>query len=142
MMYVLKPTRRQSMDRNTATGRQQAGFSLMELLVVLVLIALLAAVVTPVVTKSIPRARESTLKENLFIMRKAIDDYYADKQHYPESLQILVEEKYLRYIPNDPITETKQQWSVVNAESEQGGIIDVHSESDKVSSEGTPYNQW
>jgi general secretion pathway protein G len=130
------------MDRHTATGRQQSGFSLMELLVVLVLIALLAAVVTPVVTKSIPRAKESTLKENLFIMRKAIDDYYADKQQYPESLQILVEEKYLRYIPDDPITETRQQWATVNAESEQGGIIDVHSESDKVSSEGTPYNQW
>lgn len=133
------------MVRNTVTGRQQSGFSLMELLIVLVLMALLAGVVTPVVTKSISRAKESTLKENLFVMRKAIDDYYADKGRYPESLDILVEEKYLRHIPDDPITETKQQWAVDYAESAeggQGGIIDVHSESDKESSEGTPYNEW
>lgn len=133
------------MVRNTVTGRQQSGFSLMELLIVLVLMALLAGVVTPVVTKSISRAKESTLKENLFVMRKAIDDYYADKGRYPESLDILVEEKYLRHIPDDPITETKQQWAVDHAESVeggQGGIIDVHSESDKESSEGTPYNEW
>jgi len=115
----------------------------MELLVVLVLIALLASVVTPVVTNSIDRAKESTLKENLFVMRKAIDDYYADRAQYPDSLQTLVEEKYLRKVPNDPITESKQ-WKLVQAQGDsgQGGIIDVHSTADQQSSEGTPYNEW
>lgn len=130
---------------NYATGKRQTGFSLMELLVVLVLIALLASVVTPVVTSSIERARESTLKENLFVMRKAIDDYYADRGEYPASLDSLVEEKYLRRIPDDPITETRRQWKLIHAEGDsggQGGIIDVRSESDKTSREGTPYNEW
>lgn len=132
------------MARHCATGKPAAGFSLMELLVVLVLIALLAAVVTPVVTHSIERAKESTLKENLFVMRKAIDDYYADRGEYPASLASLVEEKYLRRIPEDPIAETRQ-WRLVHAEDNhggQGGIIDVRSESDKQSREGTPYNEW
>lgn len=130
---------------NYATGKRQTGFSLMELLVVLVLIALLASVVTPVVTNSIDRAKESTLKENLFVMRKAIDDYYTDRGEYPASLDSLVEEKYLRRIPDDPITETRRQWKLIHAEGDSGGqsgIIDVRSESDKTSREGTPYNEW
>lgn len=144
MMSGHKPTKRRSMVHNCATGKRQTGFSLMELLVVLVLIALLAAVVTPVVTHSIERAKESTLKENLFVMRKAIDDYYADRGEYPADLASLVEENYLRRIPNDPITERKQ-WKAIHAEGDNGGevgILDVRSESDKTSREGTPYNEW
>lgn len=132
------------MVHNCTTGKRQTAFSLMELLVVLVLIALLAAVVTPVVTNSIERAKESTLKENLFVMRKAIDDFYADRGEYPADLASLVEENYLRRIPDDPITERKQ-WKPIHAEGDNGGevgIIDVRSESDKTSREGTPYNEW
>lgn len=132
------------MVHNCTTGKSQTGFSLMELLVVLVLIALLASIVTPVVTNSIERAKESTLKENLFVMRKAIDDYYADRGAYPAGLETLVEENYLRRIPKDPITE-KKQWALIHVEGEHGGqsgIIDVRSESDKTSREGIPYNEW
>lgn len=115
----------------------------MELLVVLMLIALLASIVTPVVTKSITRAKESTLKENLFIMRKAIDDYYADKGRYPEQLENLRDEKYLRFIPLDPLTE-QSQWDYSYADDEQSapGIIDIHSQSSQQSSDGSYYNAW
>ena len=120
------------------------GFTLMELLVVLLLIALLASIVTPVVTKSIKRAEESTLKEDLFILRKAIDDYYADNGAYPEDLNLLVEKHYIRAIPKDPITDSQDAWIFKRVESEEGasGIIDVHSGSQALSLEGAPYNEW
>ena len=120
------------------------GFTLMELLVVLLLIALLASIVTPVVTKSITRAKESTLKENLFILRKAIDDYYADNGKYPEDLNILKEERYIRNIPKDPITEREETWEFKYSESEEGnrGVIDVHSGSPSLSRDGSLYNEW
>lgn len=119
------------------------GFTIMELLVVLLLIALLASIVTPVVTKSIHRSKEAALKENLFIMRKAIDGYYADNGHYPNELEQLVEQKYLRFIPVDPVTDV-QQWNFSYVESEEHGpgIIDIRSQSSQQAGDGSHYNEW
>ena len=126
----------------TNTGKNK-GFTIMELLVVLMLIALLASIVTPVVTKSIVRANESTLKENLFIMRKAIDDYYTDNGRYPEHLEQLTENKYLRFIPVDPTTDQIQwDFSYTDNEQQTPGIIDIHSQSTKQASDGSNYNEW
>lgn len=120
------------------------GFTMIELLVVLLLIALLASIVTPVVTNTITRAKEATLKENLFVMRKAIDDYYADNGKYPGDLEVLVEMRYIRSIPEDPLTESKDTWQLSNSDSTDGeiGIIDIHSGSEKSAADGTEYNQW
>ena len=125
---------------------RQRGFTLMEMLLVLVLVAIVASLVAPMVTRSVDRAREATLKENLFILRKAIDDYYADAGAYPDELKTLVEKRYIRNIPVDPITE-KKDWKLVRTgeegeEGEEGGIIDVKSSSNKPSAGGKPYNEW
>lgn len=120
------------------------GFTLIELLLVLALIALLASLVAPVVTGSVHRAREATLKENLFILRKAIDDYYADAGAYPAGLEILVEKRYIRKIPVDPITDRRDSWVLVSTEdaSGQSGIIDVRSGSEEKDSAGVAYKEW
>lgn len=122
------------------------GFTLMELLLVLMLIALLASLVMPVVTGSVHRARESTLKENLFTMRKALDDYYADNGGYPAELELLVQKRYLRKIPTDPVTERRDSWTLVRADDDGqgkgGGIIDVRSGSEEKDANGVPYKEW
>ena len=124
--------------------RTARGFTLMELLVVLTLVAVLASLVAPVVSSSILRAKEATLKENLFIMRKAIDDYYADQGDYPGSLQQLVEKRYIRRLPVDPLTDRSDSWVEVRAEEDgkQGGIIDVRSGSEEKSGDGAAYRDW
>jgi len=133
------------MVQNMRLGnRRHHGFSLMELMVVLVLIALLASVVTPIVTKSIKRAEESTLKENLFILRRSIDDYYTDKGKYPESLELLTDEKYIRKIPGDPTLDAEVDWNLILSDGENGevGIIDIKSKSSEISLDGTTYDKW
>lgn len=118
------------------------GFTIMELLLVLMLVALLASLASPVVTKSIHRAKESTLKESLFVLRKAIDDYYADHGQYPEDLQNLVNERYIRKIPLDPLTETATDWKLVREGSSEGRIVDVKTSSQAKAADGTPYQTW
>jgi len=120
------------------------GFTVMELLVVLLLVALLASLVTPLVTGSIHRAKESTLKENLYILRKAIDEYYTDAGAYPEELEALVEKRYIRKVPEDPLTGSKDTWILVHDEGEDGtgGIIDVRSGSEEKAGDGTRYSDW
>ncbi|HLQ26622.1 MAG TPA: prepilin-type N-terminal cleavage/methylation domain-containing protein [Acidiferrobacterales bacterium] len=124
--------------------RAAHGFTLVELLVVLTLIAILASLVAPVVSSSIVRAKEATLKENLFILRKAIDDYYADQGDYPTSLQQLVEKRYIRKPPVDPLTDRSDSWVEVHAEDDgkQGGVIDVRSGSEEKSGDGVAYRDW
>ncbi len=131
----------------TKNGR---GFTLLELLVVMTIIGILAAIAIPNYYNSTRKAREAALREDLFQMRKLIQQFKLDKGRYPQSLQELVEEKYLRAIPVDPITGSADTWEVVQeelsleelAEGKIPGIIDVRSGSDKLSTEGTPYNQW
>ncbi len=135
------------MVRTIVTGekmrkRQGKGFTLVELLLVLVLVALLAGLVMPVATKSVDQARESTLKEDLKVMRKAIDDYYANTGHYPEGIAQLAEKRYIRKVPADPFTESATTWVEAPNQGPGGGIIDVHSGADGKGADGTSYRDW
>jgi len=125
----------------TSAGNKN-GFTLMELMIVLLLLSLLASIVAPMITKSINRAKESSLKEDLFIIRKAIDDYYADKGQYPPELEVLVEERYIRKIPTDPLSG--EVWVLVRSESEdeEQGVMDLHTQEEGSGINGTPYQEW
>jgi general secretion pathway protein G len=124
------------------------GFTLIELLVVLSLIALLAAMAMVQYKNSIRRSEESVLKTNLFRMRDAIDQYYADKGKYPASLDALVSDGYMRGIPDDPITKSRDTWQTVPAEpdpnspSADPGIYDVKSGAQGTALDGSTYADW
>ena len=128
--------------------RHRDGFTLIELLIVMVLLVLLAGVSLAVYGNSVKRGKESALKEDLFQMRKAIDEYYADKGKYPSDLQSLVTEKYLRSIASDPFTGSTDSWQQIPSELDPGnpsaepGIADVKSGSDQTGSDGKPYSEW
>jgi general secretion pathway protein G len=124
------------------------GFTLVELMIVMAIIAILMAVAIPIYSRSIVRAKESVLKNNLFTMRTVIDEYTYDKQKAPQTLNDLVSDGYLRQIPVDPITGTADSWRVIMEDASntvnqsEPGIFDVRSGSDKTSLEGTPYSEW
>lgn len=124
------------------------GFTLIELMVVISLILTLAAMALVQYQNSIRRTREAVLKQDLFRMRDAIDQFYADKNKYPASLDELVTEKYLRTVPEDPFTSSKDTWQTVMSEPDplnptaQPGIYDVKSGSDQTALDGTRYAEW
>jgi general secretion pathway protein G len=119
------------------------GFTLIELLVVLAIIATLLMLAVPRYFSSIDKSKEAVLKENLYQMRDAISKYYGDKGKYPESLETLATEKYLRKVPLDPITDSAATWIIVPPEDpQQGGVYDVRSAAPGNSSEGVPYAEW
>jgi general secretion pathway protein G len=124
------------------------GFTLIELMIVMALIVILASIGLAVHTNSQTRAREAVLKEDLFRLRDAIDQYYADKNMYPASLDALVSEKYLRAIPVDPFTNSADSWQTTMSEidpgnpSAQPGVYDVKSGSDRTSLDGSQYSSW
>ena len=130
------------------TLSRSAGFTLIELMVVMVLIVTLASIGLTVYGNSITRAKEATLKEDLFRMRDAIDQYYADKNKYPASLETLVEEKYMRAVPVDPFTQSADTWQTTTSEPEPGnpsaepGVYDVKSGSEAVALDGSRYADW
>ncbi len=124
------------------------GFTLIEVLVVITLIVVLASMGMASYTNSVRRTREAVLKEDLFRMRDAIDQFYADKTKYPQSLPDLVSEGYLREIPKDPITDSADTWVTVPAESDpnnpaaEPGVYDVKSGSEATAMDGTKYSDW
>ncbi len=128
--------------------RRERGFTLIELLVVIALISILAAMAIVQYRNSIQRTQEATLKTNLFRMRDAIDQYYADKGKYPSSLDALVSEQYLRKIPEDPFTKSADSWQTVPAEPDPGnpsaepGIYDVKSGAPGQALDGTSFTDW
>lgn len=133
------------MARSIANGSghdwREQGFSLIELLVVVSIIGILASVAEPAYHNTVRKAREATLRQDLFIMRDLLDQYRADKGQYPKALGDLVSAGYLRSIPPDPFTRSNDTWQEI-AEPAEGGIWDVRSGSDLVGSNGAPYNQW
>jgi general secretion pathway protein G len=128
--------------------RRASGFTLIELMIVMVLIVILAGVGLAVYGNSVTRAKEATLKEDLFRMRDSIDQYYADKNKYPPTLSALVEDKYLRTIPVDPFTNSADTWQTTMSEADpsnpsaEPGIYDVKSGAEQMSLDGTPYSEW
>jgi general secretion pathway protein G len=129
-------------------NRTARGFTLIEVLIVVTLVVILASVGMATYTNSTHRAREAVLKEDLFRMRDAIDQYYADKNKYPSSLQDLVSDGYLREIPKDPMTDSADTWQTIPAEPDPNnpasdpGIYNVKSGSDGTSLDGGKYADW
>ena len=134
------------MAPSTKTGR--TGFTLLELMVVITIIAILAAIAIPMYRAVVLQAKETVLKDNLRELRRVIDQYTADKKASPLTLQDLVDAGYFRQLPEDPITNSNQTWetvtdtSVASPDQTESGIVDVHSGSTAISSEGTPYDTW
>jgi general secretion pathway protein G len=135
--------------------RRQHGFTLLELIIVVAVIGILATIAMPRLLHAPERAREAVLKTNLRTLREALDQHYADKGKYPASLEVLVEDGYLRSMPQDPITKSTDTWVVeyeeLSPEEEPDpddlegggpGIQDVHSGAPGNGSDGRPYSEW
>jgi general secretion pathway protein G len=124
------------------------GYTLFELLAVMLIMGVLLSIAIPSYKRSQIKASESVLAEDLYQMRKAIDAYYADNAAYPDSLDQLVSNKYLRDIPRDPFTRRNDSWQCVppdpadNGQLALGGCYDVHSGSDLIGGNGIPYRDW
>ena len=129
----------------TAIGRarEARGFTLVELMVVLAIIALLVSIVAPHYVGRVSKAEETVLRQDLVLMRDALDRHYADAGRYPNSLDELVKKRYLRAIPSDPLTGSASTWVVVPpADPEKGAVYDVRSGARGNGANGTPYAQW
>ncbi len=122
---------------------RKSGFTLVELLVVMAIIALLLSLAVPRYFGSVDRSRETILKEDLFLMRDALQKYYGDKGKYPERIDDLVSEKYLRKIPVDPISESDKTWQTVAPEAGvKGNVYDIYSGAPGNAPDGTAYSAW
>jgi general secretion pathway protein G len=122
---------------------KRGGFTLIELLVVLAIIATLLTIAVPRYYSSLDKSREAVLKENLYQLRDAIGKYYADRGKYPETLQALATDKYLRSVPLDPVTDSATTWIVVAPEDPQkGGVFDVKSGAAGKAIDGTEFATW
>jgi len=129
------------------TGKlRNAGFTLLELMIVISIIIILAAITLPQYQKTITHTRETVLRDDLRKMRSLIDQFAADKGRLPQSIDEIATEGYMREVPTDPFTGQKD-WNITTGEEPnsldgQSGVTDVHSASAEVSTEGTPYNEW
>ena len=142
-MRVMRSMRTIKSCAFNGTSREK-GFTLIELLLVLAVLSLLATIATSVTISRIHQSKESALKESLRVLRKAVDDHYADTGKYPKQLANLVEKRYIRSVPLDPMTESAETWELVHSKGsgQDGGIEDVHSGSTERSRDGDPYNEW
>ncbi len=127
----------------TAARRKGQGFTLIELIVVMLIIAMLATLAVPRYFGSVQKSRDAVLKENLALMRSALDKYYGDNDKYPAALEDLVSHKYLRSIPPDPLTDSAKTWVTVPPDDpDKGGVYDVHSGAEGNAADGTAYREW
>ncbi|HTX36923.1 MAG TPA: prepilin-type N-terminal cleavage/methylation domain-containing protein [Bryobacteraceae bacterium] len=139
---------REPVPRPAGRLRRLAGFTFVELMVVISIIVILISLAIPIYSKTIVRSKESVLKNNLFTLRSVIDNYTYDKQKAPQSLDDLVTAGYLREVPIDPMTGSSQTWKLIIEDASQSvsqsepGIFDVRSGSDKMGLDGTPYSDW
>ncbi|MGH8437741.1 MAG: type II secretion system protein [Pseudomonas sp.] len=123
--------------------RRNQGFTLIELLVVMAIIATLMTIAMPRYFQSLETSREATLRQSLAVMREALDHYYGDTGRYPESLEQLVEQRYLRNAPLDPITERRDGWQVVAPpEGVAGSVADIKSGATGRARDGSLYAEW
>ncbi len=128
--------------------KNEAGFTLMELMIVMMIIGVLTTLAIPSFVGAIRNAKEAVLKEDLRVMRSAIDSYTMDKNKAPQSLEDLVQEGYLKVIPEDPMTKSRDSWNTDQSDSlhtldqTDPGIDDVHSGSQDTGSDGQPYSTW
>jgi general secretion pathway protein G len=128
--------------------QQDAGFTLIELMIVMAIIGVLAVIAVPSFIGAIKHAREAVLREDLHVMRAAIDSYTMDKQKGPQSLDDLIQDGYLKSIPEDPMTHSKETWvtgtsdALYSLDQTDPGIDDVHSGSEETGSDGQSYSSW
>ena len=128
--------------------RKQRGFTLIELMIVISIILILISIAVPIYSQSILRAREAVLRDDLFTMRSVIDQFTLDKQRAPQSLDDLVQAGYLKEIPVDPFTNSRDTWQVTqedvmqSIDQTQPGITDVHSGATQTGSDGRAYSEW
>ena len=130
------------MDNGKKLVKASKGFTFIELMVVMAIVATIVAIVTPRYFQGLERAKETALKQNLKEMREAIDHYHVDKGEYPANLQTLVLERYLRFIPEDPITEKADTWQITTPPDRSARVYDIASGAATVASDGTAYNTW
>ena len=136
------------MSRQRNNSVRESGLTLVELMVVMLIIGVLAAIAIPSFVSSIKNAKEAVLKEDLHVLRNAIDSYTMDKAKAPQSLDDLVQTGYLKTIPKDPMTHSSETWvtstddTLESIDQTDPGVNDVHSGSDQVGTDGQPYSAW
>jgi general secretion pathway protein G len=126
------------------TGRARAAFTLIELIVVMAIVSMLVALAAPRYFRSVERSKETVLRQDLSVMRDALDKFYSDAGRYPDAIEDLVAKRYLRKIPPDPITERTDTWQATPPPSDaiKGRVYNVRSGAEGVAQDGTPYSEW